>query len=214
MISRYVLKLAEFCYSHLAALTILLLLPGLLSCSPSQSKYAYGWERNFYPSLSGRVVDAETGESIEDAVVFCVWKMQHGLPGMTYTKVYKVSETVTDKQGFFRIEGTWNPNVDHPDLTVYKKGFVAWNNKEVFPTDERRKDFAWTDGVYIKMAKWKDVFSFVDHEGFIARYTKDSEIDKHDYRLFKVMEWETPHYISEMDKRDEEKRRKKGDGHE
>lgn len=171
-----------------------------------QRRYARDWEKPSYPSLSALVVDAETGTPIEGAVVFCLWTREHGV-GLTYTKVYKVEEAATDKEGRFHIGGVGNPLVNPPDLTVYKRGYVAWNNMDLFPQRAERKDFGWKDDLRVKMEKWKEGYSFVEHEGFIALHAKHNEIRQQDFKFFQVMEWE-------RDQRVAERRRMKGDSHE
>jgi len=52
-----------------------------------------------YPEMTGTVQDAETGAPIEGAVVFVEWTKTKGLPGLTSTKVYKIVEVETDKDG-------------------------------------------------------------------------------------------------------------------
>jgi hypothetical protein len=49
--------------------------------------------------MTGTVQDAETGAPIEGAVVFVEWTKTKGLPGLTSTKVYKIVEVETDKDG-------------------------------------------------------------------------------------------------------------------
>lgn len=84
-----------------------------------------------YPTISGTVVDAETGQPVEGAVALCVWTYTTGMIERIH-RIAKVTEGFSDAQGRVKIRGTWNIFVDLPELTVYKRGYVAWNNQEIF----------------------------------------------------------------------------------
>ena len=98
-----------------------------------------------YANMSGTVIDAETGKPIEGAVVLVEWTKAEGVPGLTSTKSYKVVEAVTDKDGKFTVENVKKILIDPPDVTVYKKGYVAWNNEYIFPDYRKREDFKWEE---------------------------------------------------------------------
>jgi len=174
-----------------------IVLGSTMSCA--EATYRRSWERTFYPSITGQVVDAETGLPIEGAVALAVWTTQKGLPGLSYTEIYKISEDVSDKDGRIKIQGTLNPGLAAPDLTVYKKGYVAWSNWAIFPSHAERTDFAWKDSLVAKMERWKEGYSFIEHEGFISRY---SEFVKTKY-FHKAYEWETDQRVQERDRRNE-----------
>ena len=93
--------------------------------------------------IIGTVIDAKTGQAIEGAVVLVEWFKTEGVPGLTSTKVYKAVEAVTDNHGKFTIENVKKLLIDPPDVTVYKKGYVAWNDKYIFPDYKHRVDFKW-----------------------------------------------------------------------
>ena len=121
-----------------------------------------------YATITGTVVDSETGEPIEGAVVLVEWTKTKGLPGLTHSESYKVIEAVTDKNGKVTIDGVSNPTVNPPHVTVYKKGYVAWNNKYIFPTWEKRKDFEYKNGITIQLQHFKKNYSHYDHASFIG----------------------------------------------
>ena len=73
-----------------------------------------------YLPVNGRVIDAETNQPIEGAVVLVEWTKTKGF-GFTYTESYKVAETTSDKDGKFELPGCYSAFVNEPDLTVYKK---------------------------------------------------------------------------------------------
>ena len=91
-------------------------------------------------TLRGQVVDAQTGQPIAGAVVLGVWTKVGGLPGLHHTDLVGVRETETDASGHFALERLKGSGEDAESLTVYKFGYVAWNNLFVFPTWERRTD--------------------------------------------------------------------------
>ncbi len=136
--------------------SILLLLASLLI---STGCYGYG-------TLKGKVVDAETGEPIEGAVAMAEWTKTKGF-GNTYTVSAKVSEAVSDKEGNFELAGCYSPFVNKPDLTIYKKGYVAWNNRYIFPDWKKRDGFEWKSGQVFRMDKFKKEYSYEKHTSFI-----------------------------------------------
>jgi hypothetical protein len=119
-----------------------------------------------YGPITGIVVDAETGKPIKEAVVLVEWTSTKGI-GLTHTGSYKVVEIATNKEGMFTVSGVLNPFVNPPNVTVYKKGYVAWNNKFIFPDYRKRNEFRWQDAYVFKLVKFKDAYSYIDHEIFI-----------------------------------------------
>lgn len=127
-----------------------------------------------YLPMSGRVIDAETNQPIEGAVVLVEWTKTKGFPGLTHTESAKVAETLSDKEGNFDLPGCYNPFVNEPNITAYKKGYVAWSSRWIFPTWEKRTDFKWQSGNMYSLNKFKDTYSYVDHDGFISRSINDT----------------------------------------
>jgi hypothetical protein len=93
-------------------------------------------------SIQGQVFDAQTGKPISGAVVLGVWTRTAGLPGLTYTETVGVRETETDTEGHFTLErpSSRYDREDGESVTVYRSGYLAWNNRLVFPSSERRSD--------------------------------------------------------------------------
>lgn len=120
-----------------------------------------------YAEMTGTVVDAETGAPIEGAVVLVEWTVTKGVPGMTVTETYEVIEVVSDKEGRANISGVFNPSVNPPHVTVYKAGYVAWNDEFIFPDYKKREDFRWQDNYVFKLEKFKPEYNYIDHWGFI-----------------------------------------------
>jgi len=143
-----------------------------------------------YAEITGIVVDAETGEPIEGAVVLVEWTVEKGFPGLRYHESYKVIEVVSDKDGKVRIEdGVFNPTVEPPYVTVYKKGYVAWNNKFIFPDYRKRKNFEWKDGYIFKLEKFKDEYTHNAHSSFISMAIGSDQSGQKE-RMFKATYWE------------------------
>jgi len=117
--------------------------------------------------ITGTVVDAETGRPIEGAVVLVEWTMTKGVPGMSHTESYKVIEIFTNMNGKYNIPRVLNPLVYSPDITIYKKGFVAWNNKLIFPEHKKRTDFSLRDDNIYKLERFKIEYDKNNHQAFI-----------------------------------------------
>lgn len=135
-----------------------------------------------YSEITGKVVDADTGKPIEGAVVLVEWTITKGL-GHTSTESYKVIEAVSDKDGHVTISGNIaNPLVNRPRMTVYKKGYVAWNNEYIFPNWGKRKDYKWSDGLIVKLEPFKKEFSRADHVYFLHSVTHWGKLIDEAYR--------------------------------
>ena len=80
---------------------ILLLSMMALACL-SFSASAYSWPLYSKPEFRGRVIDAETKQPIEGAVVVVLYKKwEFGGPGGGNTLPFDAKETLTDKNGEF-----------------------------------------------------------------------------------------------------------------
>lgn len=117
--------------------------------------------------ITGKIVDAETGQPIEGAILLVEWTKVHGF-GNSYTSSEKAVEVLSNKNGVVNIPGYNDPTVQSPDVTVYKPGYVAWNNKWIFPDRRKRTDFEWGDGYVFKLDKFREEYSYVAHEDFVS----------------------------------------------
>jgi hypothetical protein len=120
-----------------------------------------------YGGITGEVVDAETGNPIEGAVVLVEWDITKGF-GLSYTERYKVFETVTKENGRFTLQGVFNPFVNPPNLVIYKKRYVAWKENFIFPEYEERKDFQWKSGTVYRLERFKRGYLHNNHKSFIT----------------------------------------------
>ena len=139
--------------------------------------------------ITGIVVDAETGQPIEGAVILVEWTTQHGF-GLTYTESYKVVEVVTDKNGKASIEGVSSPFVSTPRVTIYKQGYVAWNNEFIFPDWKKRTDFKWENNYVFKLEKFKPEYSYDKHADFIDKSHGFGMALEKKQSIWKAYEWE------------------------
>jgi hypothetical protein len=156
--------------------------------------------------ITGIVVDAETGQPIEGAIVLVEWTKAKGLPGLSYTESYKVVEAVTDKEGKASIDGVFSPFISAPRVTVYKKGYVAWNNTFIFPDWKKRTDFKWENDYVFKLEKFKPEYSYVKHTGFIGFAILDNIAFEKKKLMNNATDWEHKKASEERD----ENRKKKG----
>jgi len=140
-----------------------------------------------YLPINGRVVDAETQLPIEGAIVLVEWTKKHGF-GDAWTESYKVVEAVSDNEGNVHMEGCYSPFVEQPDITVYKKGYVAWNDENIFPSYERRTDFRWSAHVF-KLERFKKEYSYDAHTSFIGKSILSGPLEKKKLML-EAVKWE------------------------
>ena len=155
-----------------------------------------------YFGISGKVVDAETNQPIEGAVVLVEWTKVKGLPGMTHTESSKVIEVISDKDGKVKLAGDYDPMVDPPRITVYKKGYVAWNNEYIFPDYKKRNDFSWKNDCLFNMVRFKQGYSFVKHQSFIDMAASLSSETSQKVKFIKAYEdWEAEEVIKERNKK-------------
>ncbi len=79
----------------------------------------------------GKVVDQETREPIEGAVVLGEWAVYHFGPAGGYASFYDARETVTDKNGEFTISGQGLrilSSVGSMDAVIYKSGYTYYRS--------------------------------------------------------------------------------------
>jgi hypothetical protein len=150
--------------------------------------------------MTGTVVDSETNRPLDGAVVLVEWTITTGKAiGFRATDSYKVVETVTDNDGRFAVSTVLNPFVDSPHLTIYKKGYVAWNSNYIFPDYEKRTDFVWQKNHIFQMKKFNHEFSFIKHVSFI-RSAIHSEVASEKKSILKnTIEWEVNNSLRELE---------------
>jgi hypothetical protein len=150
--------------------------------------------------MTGTVVDDETGKPIEGAVVLVEWTKTSGKwLGMPSTESFHVIEKVTDKEGRFSVPKVGGISVNPPDITIYKKGYVAWNSRITFPDFRARTDFKWGDIVSIKLEVFNDnKYNHNDHILFIHSAIKLGLGEKK--LIIDAIDWEEKKAFSERKK--------------
>jgi hypothetical protein len=156
-----------------------------------------------YRPISGTVVDADTNAPIEGAVVLVEWTKTHGI-GNYSTESYKVAETVTDKDGKFTLPGCYSPFVNEPNVTIYKKGYVAWSSRWIFPDRRNRTDYKWRNEYTFRLAHFDNAYSYDEHTVFIS-LSINSPLGSNKDLMKKAYRWEELQASKELD----EKYRKK-----
>lgn len=103
-------------------------------------QYYLGWLISFKPAFNGRVIDAETKESIEGAVVAVIyrWYPIIGPPGGVNSVEYDARETLTNEKGEFHIPLTLvitGPFGIRPyvDFIIFKPGYGSYPDYHVSP---------------------------------------------------------------------------------
>jgi hypothetical protein len=90
-------------------------------------------------TFKGKVIDADTKEPIEGAVVVAVWKTERTTPTATHVDLKDVKECLTDKNGEWSISGPkgradellpglslFIPYTKEPQFTIFKPGYCSW----------------------------------------------------------------------------------------
>lgn len=123
----------------------------------------------YYPGINGKVVDTATGQPLEGAVVVAQWTKTRGIPGLQYSDLQKITETLTDKEGTFSLSGTFGLFLEPPRMLIYKVGYIPWRNDMVFPGGHITKDHEWNNDVAYKLDVFTDkytyrqLYSFLDY---------------------------------------------------
>ncbi|HXC93732.1 MAG TPA: hypothetical protein VN652_06945, partial [Geobacteraceae bacterium] len=98
-----------------------LLLSAALLCSGCVTYLGYGGP------YEGRVIDRETRQAIEGAVIHGIWHIHDPCSKTAAATYHDSRETVTDKKGEFKINGIgllYMSCVDEMDVTVFKAGYA------------------------------------------------------------------------------------------
>ena len=142
-----------------------------------------------YLPMTGTIVDADNNQPIEGAVVLVEWTKTVGI-GFTSTQSYKTAEVLSNKDGKFELPGCLCPTANEPDVTIYKKGYIAWNNKRIFPNYERRNDFLWKNGMIIGVKKYQTHDLHREHVKFIRMAIGASLNLESKMTIYKAFDWE------------------------
>jgi hypothetical protein len=114
--------------------------------------------------IQGQVVDADTGQPIENAAILIDWSRIPMIPGLVSSIDVEHAETVSDAKGYFTVPNHHGFIYEYY-LTIYRKGYVCWSNRAIFPRGIR-KGFKLKDGVIIRLEPFKSEYSRLDHAHF------------------------------------------------
>jgi hypothetical protein len=156
------------------------------------------------------VVDDETGMPIEGAVAIAIWRsdtedctLVQGLEGGCWG-FKKAEEAVSDKNGNINIETFWDYHFSSSDydprLTVYKFGYVCWDQQKIFAPDWKwtaRKDFNKKHRI-VRMKKWPLGMSFHEHLSFIGNCLGNDYSGSITPLFMKEFESEGPYFSNEI----------------
>ncbi len=86
----------------------------------------------------GRIIDIETKEPIEGAVVLAVWQRAYRTPAGDNTYFYKAKEVLTDKEGRFEVPAYRPINllpiisyIREPEFTIFKPGYLSLSSRHL-----------------------------------------------------------------------------------
>jgi len=164
------------------------------------------------------VMDAETGEPIEDAVAIAIWRKKDLKKGTWFEgggeSIVRIEEVVSDKEGKIYIEDFWDWHLfkgRYPRLTIYKPGYVCWDQELVYIEEhmwEERLDFNKENRV-VHIKKWPKGFSFNGHGAFVDHCTGTDYYEATRKLFLKAFEYETPSRIFESTIRNKKRKEKK-----
>ena len=126
-------------------------------------------------TISGRVVDAATGQPLAGVAVLGVWQRIAGLPGLHHHELVGVAEAQTDENGRFSLRRP-RALADEESVTAYKFGYVAWNNIYAYPPLTRRSSERLPSTVSLE--PFPPGLSHRDHLSFIFLATDDRGTDR------------------------------------
>ena len=174
----------------------------LIIATLSISACAFG--RPYYTSLpiNARVVDAETNEPIEGAIVTANWHLvKGGLDGPRHVGQLEVMETVTDKYGKFSFPGFTKANLtggelrdEDPQILIFKAEYkyaAIRNDYSVNNLDPGPLRKAYVDGQTVKLRKFNG--NYITNSPY-------SGLDTTLYRVIEDCEWKkTPFMFIALD---------------
>lgn len=131
------------------------------SVTPS---HAFWWMVYHKPEFKGKVIDAETKEPIEGAVVVVTYSKTTHLPPEAYSRIINVRETVTNKNGEFYIPSYTTiiqplSSEDMANFIIFKPGYGSFPDWRVSPskgTEVHFEDFFSMDYGVEKEVLWRE----------------------------------------------------------
>jgi len=98
------------------------------------------WPINTFPAIEGKILDATTGEPIENVVVSVNWIRSSPGPAGEITRTIRKDIAITNKEGKYRIPRLWSFHL----FSVFSRGYMGFNHplyasKQAVVARERRK---------------------------------------------------------------------------
>jgi len=119
--------------------------------------------------IRSQVLDAQTGQPVPGAIALAVWTRREGPPGLRATTLAGYKEVEVDDQGRFILERPEGLSFSEESVTVYKPGYIAWNNLDVFPALDRRENVRVPSQIVLE--RFPSGESHIRHRSFIAIQT-------------------------------------------
>ncbi|MDM8536587.1 hypothetical protein QUF70_07535 [Desulfobacterales bacterium HSG17] len=166
------------------------------------------------------VLDDETGKPIQGAVAIAVWaKYESTMFEGPIIEARKIEEAVSDKEGKIFIKGFWTLDPFHqsPRMTIYKPGYVCWDQKLIIITNPESKIYSGTkerddfnrNQRVAKMVKYPEGFSYLAHSSFIGLCVRSFYGESRDKLFLEAYRYETPFRVKERDIRNKKRRKLK-----
>jgi hypothetical protein len=123
--------------------------------------------------FEGQVVDADTGQPLQDAITTSSWSFARGM-GHQQPEASRIQEDITDPDGRYRIRALRNLPVglsvrlSRFSFVVYKKGYVAYRHDRVFGADGLApRSFSQFENT-VRLSKWSPELSHARHLLFLG----------------------------------------------
>ncbi len=118
--------------------------------------------------INGRVVDAETGQPINDAAVAIRWFENQSEDNATTDQTFDAAQDMSDKDGNFSIPEYQNRKYV---MGVYKEGYICWSSRTHFSGGAAEKTSLKfppnvENGMEIRLARLTEGHSRDEHAGF------------------------------------------------
>ena len=109
---------------------------------------------------TGKVIDSETKQPIEGAVVVAEWYESFAAIPETSSRFRGSKEVLTDSEGMFKIDAQSffsmlpDSRMPGPDITIFKAGYGYFPVQHIYPKDWNRHYFE-KPGAVVELPKYK-----------------------------------------------------------
>jgi len=149
--------------------------------------------------FEGRVVDADTGKPVAEALVWCSWSFSRGIGNQAPERV-ETSATRTSADGVYNVRHLrrfpqgLSTHLAKFSMVIYKKGYVAYRHDRIFNHRRRRRTFSQL-GNEVRLSRWSPDLSHLRHLLFIGSAPALAEASR----------WEVPEAVAELEGRGEKR---------